>query len=104
DKMIECCIEMLQKRGGIALGAVLGARLAQDEHCDLGEVVTGEHVDAAGARHVGHRRSAVTVEAGAVSDADRTLPACRCHGVAPGVLLTHAVPSNPASPEGCCST
>ena len=72
DELLERRVEVLQEGGRIALGAVFGARLAEDQHRDLGEVVTGEDVDAAGARHVGHRRSAVTVEPGAVSDADRT--------------------------------
>ena len=71
DEVLERRVEVLQEGGRIALGAVLGARLAEDQHRDLGEVVAGEDVDAAGARHVGHRRSAVTVEAGAVPDADR---------------------------------
>src|SRR5271166_4429452 len=107
DEEVQCRVEVLQEGGRIALGAVFGARLTQNQHRDLGEVVTGEDVDAAGSSHLGHGRSPVTVEARAVPDADGTLPsACCCHVVAPVVLLvllTRTVPSNPTSPEGCCS-
>ena len=77
-KIFQGRYEMVQKRGGVTLVAVLGARLAEDQHRDLGEVVASEDVDAAGSGHVGHGRSAVTVEAGAVADADGTLPASWC--------------------------
>jgi len=72
DEVLERRVEVLQEGSRIPLGAVFGARLAEDQHRDLGEVVAGEDVDAAGSSHVGHRRSAVTVEPRAVPDADRT--------------------------------
>ena len=105
DEVLERGVQVLQERGRVALGGIFGPGLAEDEHRDLGEVVTGEDVDAAGSGHVGHGRGAVAVEAGAVPDADRTLPPSGRggHGVAPAVLLTHAVPSNPSSPEGLSS-
>src|SRR6185312_3949302 len=103
-------VEVLEEGRRIALGAVLRARLAEDQHRDLGEIVTGEDVDAAGSRQVGHGRSPVPVEARAVPDADR----CRSHELAPAVatgralvraavLVTRTVPSKPTSPEGCSS-
>src|SRR4029079_11043139 len=108
--------QVLQEAGRVAQAAVLGTRLAEDQHRHLGQVVTGEYVDAACSSHVGHRRSAVTVEARAVPDADGTLPASRCRGhaltpaadtspfVCPApVLVTCTVPSNPTSPEGFSS-
>ena len=102
DEVLERRVEVLQEGGRIALGAVFGARLAEDQHRDLGEIVAGEDVDAAGPGHVGHRRRAVPVEAGAVPDADGALSPSGCcsrlvgHFVAPSVvLLTHTVPSNP---------
>ena len=109
DEVLERRVEVLQERGRIALGAVLGARLAEDQHRDLGEVVAGEDVDAAGPGHVGHGRSAVTVEAGAVPDADRdAVPVAVVLPLSPVgrssrlrvILLTHTVPSKPTSPEG----
>ena len=74
DEVLERRVEVLQEGGRIALGGVFGARLAEDQHRDLGEVVTGEDVNAAGPGHVGQGRGAVTVEPGAVPDADGTLP------------------------------
>ena len=116
DEVLERGVQVVEEAGRVALAGVLGARLAEDQHRHLGEVVTGEDVDAAGSSHVGHGRSAVTVEAGAVPDPDWTLPASRCrgHAVAPAVdtsplvssppvLLTRTVPSNPTSPEGFSS-
>ena len=76
DEVLERRVEVLQEGRRVALGAVLGARLAEDQHRDLGEVVTGEDVDAAGSRHVGHGRSPVAVEARAVPDADRCRVSC----------------------------
>jgi hypothetical protein len=56
DEVLERRVEVLEEGGRVALAAVLGARLAEDQHRDLGEIVTGEDVDAAGSRHVGHGR------------------------------------------------
>ncbi len=111
DQVLERRVEVPQERRRVPFGVVLGARLPEDQHRDLGEVVTGEHVDAAGPGHVGHGRSPVTVEAGAVPDPDRTLcPHGRSPAVASGrsgfrapVRLTRTVPSNPTSPEGFSS-
>jgi len=72
---LQRCVEVPQERGRVPLAAVLGARLAEDQHRDLGQVVTGEDVDAAGSRQVGHGRGPVPVEAGAVRNADRALSA-----------------------------
>ena len=77
DEVLERGVQVLQERGRVALGGVFGPGLAEDEHRDLGQVVAGEDVDAAGSGHVGHGRGAVAVEAGAVPDADRTLPVSR---------------------------
>ena len=100
-QVVERGVELVEERDRVALGGVLGARLAEDQHGDLGEVVAGEDVDAAGGSHVGHGRGAVAVEAGAVADADRAPPlvACRRHAV----LATCAVPSKPISPAGFAS-
>ena len=110
-EVLERRVEVPEEGRRVARGAVLGARLAEDQHRDLGEVVTGEDVDAAGSRQVGHGRSPVAVEARAVPDANR----CRSHVLAPAVatgralvrtppvLLTRTVPSKPTSPEGCSS-
>ena len=76
DEVVERGVEVLQERGRVALGGVFGPGLAEDEHRDLGQVVAGEDVDAAGSGHVGHGRGAVAVEAGAVPDADGTLSRC----------------------------
>ena len=110
DEVFERRVQLRQEGGRIALGAVFGPRLAEDQHRDLGEIVAGEDVDPAGPGHFGHRRRAVPVEARAVPDADGALSPSGCcshlvgHFVAPSaVLLTHTVPSNPASPDGCCS-
>ena len=78
DQVLERRVQVLQEGGRIARGVVFGARLAQDQHGDLGEVVTGEHVNAAGFRHVGHGRGPVTVKARAVADADGALPSFTC--------------------------
>ena len=110
---LEGGVEVVEEAGGVALGGVFGARLAEDEHRDLGEVVAGEDVDAAGRRHVGHGRRSVAVEPGAVPDADGTasLVGRRAHVVAPATdssrasskmsaLVADTVPSKPTSPEG----
>ena len=115
-EVLEGRVEVVEEAGGVSLGGVFGARLAEDEHRDLGEVVAGEHVDAAGRRHVGHGRRAVAVEAGAVADADGTaaLVGGGAHVVAPAIdssrairarsaLVADTVPSKPTSPEGFSS-
>src|SRR5271166_5698995 len=110
DQVLERGIQMLQEGGRIALGAVFGPRLAEDQHRDLGEVVAGEDVDPARSCHVSHRRGAVPVEARAVSDTDWALSPSGCcchligHFISPAIVLaTLTVPSNPASPDACCS-
>ena len=113
--MFEGRLEVVEEAGGVALCGVFGARLSEDEHRDLGEVVAGEDVDAARRGHVGHRRRAVAVEPGAVSDANGTPRLIgRAHVVAPATdssralstmsaLLADTVPSKPTSREGFSS-
>ncbi len=66
---VEDLLHLAQERGGVAEARVLAAGLPQDEHGELGEVVAGQHVDRAG-QHLPGRAEAVTVEPGAVRDAD----------------------------------
>src|SRR5690348_5741346 len=48
DEVVERGADVAQEGGRVTLGAVFGARLAEDQHGDLGQVVTGENVKAAG--------------------------------------------------------
>ena len=112
-QVVERGVKVMQKRDRVALGGVLGAGLAEDEHGDLGEVVAREDVDAPAARHLGHGRGAVAVEAGAIPHTDGRRPWSGVDVIwslplliaAPrrdvdAVLLTNAVPSNPTLAGG----
>ena len=63
--------ELTQERLGVAAVGVLHPVAAQDEHGQLGQVVTGQEVQFAAGQHLLHGREAITVEAGAVPDPNR---------------------------------
>ena len=56
---------------GVAGGRIAQEVLGQDEHGELGEPVTGQHVDRTAVDHLARRRQPVAVEAAAVGDAER---------------------------------
>ena len=64
-------LELGEHRPGVAGVGILLPGLPQDEHGQLGEVVTGEHVDGAALDHLPGRLHAVAVEPGGVADPDR---------------------------------
>ena len=71
----EDLLHLAVEGGGIAEGRVALARLEQDEHGELGQVVAGEHVDGPVEHHLARGRQPVTVEAGAIGDA-QDIAAC----------------------------
>ena len=110
DEVFDRRVQLLQERGRIALGAVFGPRLAEDQHRDLGEIVAGEHVDPAGSGPCrpsptrGPRRSQSSSRCGRGVVLVRVLQSFgRSFRRSFGGVATHTVPSNPASPDGCCS-
>ena len=64
-------LELTEERLRVALVGVLHSVAAQDEHRQLGKVVAGQVVELATGQHLAHGGEAITVEARAVSDADR---------------------------------
>src|SRR5699024_8542042 len=80
----QAVLELSDEGTGVPERRVLHRVLAQDQHGELGQVVTGEDVQRAALELLPHRREAVAVEAGAVADPEG---------------LGHAVASRPG-PDG----
>ena len=72
DGEAERFLHLAQERLGVAQLRVLGAVPAEDEHRQLGEVVTGEDVELAAGEHLAHGGEAVAVEARGVADSQRS--------------------------------
>ncbi len=71
-ELIQRRLQVPHERGGVAGRRVLLSGLAEDQHRDLGEVVTRDDVDVAQGNHLDERIVSVTVEPRAVPDPDRT--------------------------------
>ena len=73
EREAEAVLELADEGARVAERGVLHRVLAEDQHRQLGEVVTGEAVEAlpvgAALEHLAHRGQPVAVEAGAVADA-----------------------------------
>jgi hypothetical protein len=67
ENVLELCEEGL---GEPAVG-VLGLVLGEDEHGQLGQPVTGEHVDGAAVDHLARRRQPIAVEPAAIGHPQR---------------------------------
>jgi len=85
----EHLLHLPQERGRVTQAGVLLPRLPQDQHGQLGQVVTGDDVDGAAVDDLAHRREPVAVEAGGVRDPHR-----RPHRTAPGARPVPASPAN----------
>ncbi|SHR25735.1 Uncharacterised protein [Mycobacteroides abscessus subsp. abscessus] len=75
DAMIETGAQHLFHLGEesprVPAGRVFGLGLGQDEHGQLGQIVTAQDVDRSALDHLAGCGDAVAVKAGAVADADR---------------------------------
>ncbi len=64
----EAVLELADEGPGVPQRRVLQLVAAEDQHRQLGQVVTGEDVQRPALEHLAHRREPVAVEAGAVAD------------------------------------
>ncbi|CAB4937281.1 unannotated protein [freshwater metagenome] len=69
--LVECQSEAVlglpQKGFGVATGRVLHSVASENEHGQLGEVVTGEVIEVSSLEHLPHRGQSISVETGAVA-------------------------------------
>ncbi len=66
----EALLQLAQEGAGVPGDGVLQPVAAEDEHGQLGEVVTGEDVEGAAGEHLAQGVEAVAVETGGVADAE----------------------------------
>src|SRR5262249_3629942 len=71
ERQGERVLQLPQERTRVPEAGITRAIPGENQHRQLGEVVAGEHVEWSAGEHLAHRRSPVTVEAGAVADAQR---------------------------------
>ncbi len=83
--------ELCQEGCGIATGRIPHALSGEDRHRQLGEVVTGQHVDRPAVHHLAGRRHPVAEKPGAIGDADRLTPG---HRVPPGETVQRIAASS----------
>jgi hypothetical protein len=81
-------LELGEERACVPGCGVLLLGLPQDKHGQLGEVVTGEHIDRSALDHLPSGLDAVTIEPGAVGDPHRP----RGHRVLSGRGVTSSAP------------
>src|SRR5690606_7881325 len=70
ERDAERVLALTHERTRVAEVGVLEGVAAQDQHRELGEVVTGQVVELTPLKHLAERRETVAVEAGAVADQD----------------------------------
>src|SRR6202021_3915516 len=97
--------------GGVAERRVALAGFEEDEHGQLGQVVAGEHVDGATVDQFARGGQAISVEAGAIGDAqDVTAWARPARGRAAhcsassGATTTRSRPASTWSPASTCTS